>query len=65
MRDQNLLKDLENYELRETILFAGTLGLNGFLQMGYNGDWASHNIEHAISAVYDIPHGGGLSNCVP
>ena len=31
--------------IRETILFAGTLGLNGFLQMGYNGDWASHNIR--------------------
>ena len=29
-----LVKDLENYELRETILFAGTIGLNGFLQMG-------------------------------
>lgn len=60
-----LVKDLNNYELRETILFAGTIGLNGFLQMGYNGDWASHNIEHAISAVYDIPHGGGLAIVFP
>jgi alcohol dehydrogenase YqhD (iron-dependent ADH family) len=60
-----LVKDLENYELRETILFAGTLGLNGFLQMGYNGDWASHNIEHAVSAVYDIPHAGGLAIIFP
>ena len=51
--------------LRETILFAGTLGLNGFLQMGYIGDWASHDIEHAVSAVYDIPHAGGLSNFIP
>lgn len=60
-----LVKDLENYELRETILFAGTLGLNGFLRMGYNGDWASHNIEHAVSAVYDIPHAGGLAIIFP
>ncbi|WP_391202849.1 iron-containing alcohol dehydrogenase [Psychrobacillus sp. L4] len=60
-----LVKDLENYELRETILFAGTIGLNGFLQMGYNGDWASHNIEHAVSAVYDIPHAGGLAIIFP
>ncbi|MBD7945695.1 iron-containing alcohol dehydrogenase [Psychrobacillus sp. Sa2BUA9] len=60
-----LITDLENYELRETILFAGTLGLNGFLQMGYNGDWASHNIEHAVSAVYDIPHAGGLAIIFP
>lgn len=60
-----LIKDLENYELRETILFAGTMGLNNFLQMGYNGDWASHNIEHAVSAVYDIPHAGGLAIIFP
>ncbi|MFJ8067093.1 iron-containing alcohol dehydrogenase [Psychrobacillus sp. NPDC096426] len=60
-----LVQDLENYELRETILFAGTIGLNGFLRMGYNGDWASHNIEHAVSAVYDIPHAGGLAIIFP
>ncbi len=35
------------------------------LQMGYNGDWASHNIEHAVSAVYDIPHAGGLAILFP
>lgn len=60
-----LLEDLQSYEHRETILFAGTMGLNNFLQMGYNGDWASHNIEHAVSAVYDIPHAGGLAILFP
>ena len=33
--------------------------------MGYRGDWATHNIEHAVSAVYDIPHGGGLAILFP
>ncbi|WP_404404506.1 iron-containing alcohol dehydrogenase [Jeotgalibacillus malaysiensis] len=60
-----LVTDLENYELRETILYSGTLALNGMLQMGYRGDWASHNIEHAVSAVYDIPHAGGLAILFP
>lgn len=60
-----LVNDLDNYDLRETILFAGTLGLNGFLRMGYRGDWGSHEIEHAISAVYDIPHAGGLAILFP
>ncbi|TFD95959.1 iron-containing alcohol dehydrogenase [Jeotgalibacillus sp. R-1-5s-1] len=60
-----LVNDLENYELRETILYCGTLALNGMLQMGYRGDWASHNIEHAVSAVYDIPHAGGLAILFP
>ncbi|MBB6453412.1 hypothetical protein HNQ94_001861 [Salirhabdus euzebyi] len=60
-----LLNDLESYEHRETILYAGTIALNGMLQMGYRGDWASHNIEHAVSAVYDIPHAGGLAILFP
>ncbi|MFS0655610.1 iron-containing alcohol dehydrogenase [Bacillus sp. 179-C3.3 HS] len=60
-----LLEDLQNYEHRETILYAGTIALNGTLQMGYFGDWASHTIEHAVSAVYDIPHAGGLAIIFP
>ncbi|MTH55646.1 iron-containing alcohol dehydrogenase [Bacillus mangrovi] len=60
-----LIEDLENYELRETILYNGTIALNGMLQMGAPGDWASHNIEHAVSAVYDIPHAGGLAILFP
>lgn len=60
-----LIDNLENYELRETILIAGTLGLNGFLRLGYQGDWATHEIEHAVSAVYDIPHAGGLAILFP
>ncbi|WP_088350034.1 iron-containing alcohol dehydrogenase [Bacillus cereus] len=60
-----LLRDLENYEHRETILYCGTMALNGILAMGVKGDWATHNIEHAVSAVHDIPHGGGLAILFP
>ncbi|TGA99462.1 iron-containing alcohol dehydrogenase [Sporolactobacillus shoreae] len=60
-----LVDDLENYDLRETILYCGTMALNGVVSMGFAGDWASHNIEHAVSAVYDIPHGGGLAILFP
>lgn len=60
-----LLENLESYEHRATILYSGTMALNGMLSMGYRGDWASHNIEHAVSAVYDIPHGGGLAILFP
>ncbi|MBB5172854.1 hypothetical protein HNQ41_000998 [Texcoconibacillus texcoconensis] len=60
-----LVSDLENLEHRETILYSGTIALNGMLQMGVRGDWASHNIEHAVSAVYDIPHAGGLAIIFP
>ncbi|KPC70318.1 butanol dehydrogenase [Thermoactinomyces vulgaris] len=60
-----LVEDLENYELRETILFCGTMALNGVLSQGMPGDWGTHGIEHAVSAVYDIPHGGGLAIIFP
>lgn len=60
-----LVDDLENYELRETTMYCGTLALNGMVSMGFAGDWATHNIEHAVSAVYDIPHGGGLAILFP
>jgi alcohol dehydrogenase YqhD (iron-dependent ADH family) len=60
-----LIHNLENYEYRETILYSGTIALNGYLQMGVRGDWATHNIEHAVSAVHDIPHAGGLAILFP
>jgi len=60
-----LVNDLENYEYRAAILYSGTMALNGMINMGYQGDWATHNIEHAVSAVYDIPHGGGLAILFP
>ncbi|RDW20458.1 iron-containing alcohol dehydrogenase [Oceanobacillus chungangensis] len=60
-----LLDNLESYEYRETIMLSGTLALNNMLNIGFSGDWASHNLEHAVSAVHDIPHGGGLAIIFP
>lgn len=60
-----LVNDPENYEYRETIMLCGTMALNGVLKMGMKGDWATHNLEHAVSAIYDIPHGAGLAILFP
>lgn len=60
-----LLDDLNNYAYRETILYCGTLALSRIVNMGLRGDWGTHNIEHAVSAVHDIPHGGGLAILFP
>jgi alcohol dehydrogenase YqhD (iron-dependent ADH family) len=54
-----------DYEARESILYCGTMALNGTLSMGMIGDWGTHSIEHAVSAIYDIPHGGGLAIIFP
>jgi alcohol dehydrogenase YqhD (iron-dependent ADH family) len=60
-----VLDQLQDVEERTTIMYAGTLALNGLLSMGVRGDWATHNLEHAVSAIYDIPHGGGLAIIFP
>lgn len=60
-----LLEDLQSTKHRATILYNGTMALNGMVNMGYHGDWATHNLEHAVSAVHDIPHGGGLAILFP
>ncbi|MCA0987484.1 iron-containing alcohol dehydrogenase [Guptibacillus algicola] len=61
-----LVSDLQSYEHRETMMYISTTAFNGTLMNGTDGgDWATHRIEHAISAVYDIPHGGGLAILFP
>ncbi|UXH43596.1 iron-containing alcohol dehydrogenase [Rossellomorea vietnamensis] len=61
-----LLEDLESFEHRETMMYISTTAFNGSLANGTDGgDWATHRIEHAISAIYDIPHGGGLAILFP
>jgi hypothetical protein len=61
-----LLNDLKNYELREKILYASTLALNGITLAGrQSGDWAVHDIGHVLSLLYDLPHGASLTIAYP
>lgn len=60
-----VLASPEDYDARANILYCGTMALNGTLPVGVETDWATHSIEHAVSAVYDIPHGGGLAIIFP
>ncbi|UZN22450.1 iron-containing alcohol dehydrogenase [bacterium 3DAC] len=57
-----LMVDPRNYEARASFAWAATLALNGISSKGLAGDWLSHAIEHAISAIYpDVAHGSGLA----
>lgn len=62
---ERVLANPEDYDARANILYCGTMALNGTLPVGVTTDWATHSIEHAVSAVYDIPHGGGLAIIFP
>lgn len=61
-----LLDDPENYNSRAELAWTATLALNGLNIAGRNGgDWATHNLEHSLSAFYDIAHGAGLAILMP
>jgi alcohol dehydrogenase len=62
-----LKEDPNNYELRSNLAWAATLALNGISGAMLNGgDWASHRIEHGLSAFDDkIAHGTGLAIIFP
>jgi alcohol dehydrogenase len=60
-----VLEQPENYAARAEIMWSGTIAHNDLLSTGRIGDWASHKIEHELSAIYDIAHGAGLSIVFP
>ncbi|KYH28411.1 NADH-dependent butanol dehydrogenase A [Clostridium colicanis DSM 13634] len=60
-----VLQDPKNYEARAEIMWAGTIAHNGLLGTGRIEDWATHDIEHEISGIYDITHGAGLAILFP
>jgi len=54
-----------DYDVRAEIMQCGTVAHNGSLGMGRSEDWASHDIEHELSGIYDIAHGAGLAIIFP
>jgi len=65
MEGPKVIADPNNYEARANIMWAGMMAHNNSVGVGRNQDWASHNIEHELSAQYDITHGAGLAVVVP
>jgi hypothetical protein len=59
------ISEPKNYGARANIMWAGTVAHNDILGVGRSEDWASHSIEHELSALYDIAHGAGLAIVFP
>ena len=55
------LEDPTNYEARANLMWDGSMALNGITKLSKGQDWETHQIEHAMSAFFDIPHGAGLA----
>lgn len=60
-----VIADPDNYEARANIMWAGMVAHNNLVGVGREQDWASHTLEHELSALYDVAHGAGLAVIVP
>ncbi len=61
-----LLANPDNYAARAEFAWASTQALNGLIYSGTAGySYPNHMIEHALSALFNVPHGAGLSVVIP
>ena len=60
-----VLKHPDDYRLRAQIMWAGSLSHNDLMECGTEKDFATHKLEHELSALYGATHGAGLSALWP
>jgi alcohol dehydrogenase YqhD (iron-dependent ADH family) len=60
-----VIREPENYEARANIMWVGTVAHNGICGVGREEDWATHGLEHELSALYGVAHGAGLAVMFP
>ena len=60
-----VMENLQDYEARANIMWAGMVAHNNIVGVGRSQDWTSHQIEHELSAQYDCAHGAGLAVTMP
>lgn len=54
-----------DYDLMADFMMSATMGLNGFIAMGVEQDWATHMIGHELTALHGITHGETLAMVLP
>ena len=60
-----VMKEPQNYRHRAQIMWAGSLAHNDLTECGTEKDFATHRLEHELSAVYGVTHGAGLAALWP
>ncbi|MBQ6374325.1 MAG: iron-containing alcohol dehydrogenase [Clostridia bacterium] len=59
------VKDPTDYDAQSQLMWGSTIAHNDTVGVGRAQDWGSHQIEHELSALYDVPHGAGLAVVFP
>ena len=54
-----------NYEVRANLTWAGCIAHDNSTGVGRQHDWGTHELEHELSAMYDVAHGAGLATMFP
>ena len=60
-----VMKNPEDYRVRAQIMWGGSVAHNGLTGCGISDDWATHQLEHELSGMFDVTHGAGLAAIWP
>ncbi|MBQ9201993.1 MAG: iron-containing alcohol dehydrogenase [Bacteroidales bacterium] len=60
-----VLKNPSDYRHRAQIMWGGSVAHNGLTGCGVLDDWATHQLEHELSGMFDVTHGAGLAAVWP
>ena len=60
-----VLKNPEDYRYRAQIMWGGSVAHWGLTGCGISDDWATHQLEHELSVMFDVTHGAGLAAIWP
>ena len=61
----DVLRNPEDYRSRAQIMWGGSVAHWGLLGKGVEEDWATHQLEHELSGMFDVTHGAGLAAIWP
>lgn len=61
----HVLRNPEDYRNRACIMWASSLGHNDLTGDRSYSDFATHQLEHELSAIFDVAHGAGLAAVWP
>ncbi len=60
-----VMRNPEDYRHRAQIMWAGSLAHNDLTECGTEKDFATHRLEHELSALFGVTHGAGLAAIWP
>lgn len=58
-------KEPENDDVRANIMWAATMALNGLIDAGVPQDWATHMLDHELTAMRGLDHAQTLAIVLP